>query len=161
MNKKKIVYIDMDGVLVDLQSNIDKWLKNHSDEENAKYIGNHDLIPGIFRNPKPIAGAIEAIKKLQDSGKYELIIATTAPWDCPVSNTDKRYWIETYFGDLFKRQMIITHRKDLLYGDYLIDDRLANGSEFFKGELLHFGINQDTKQYNTFPDWDSVLKKLL
>jgi len=161
MNKKKIVYIDMDGVLVDLQSDIDDWLKTHSDEDVAKYKDNHDLIPGIFRNPKPIWGAISAVKKLHESGKYELIVATTAPWDCPESNTDKRYWIEKYFGDLFKKQMIITHRKDLLYGDYLIDDRLANGSEHFKGELLHFGYNHETKQYNSFPDWYSVLEKLL
>ena len=29
MNKKKIVYIDMDGVLVDLKSNFDKWFETH------------------------------------------------------------------------------------------------------------------------------------
>jgi len=50
-----------------------------------------------------------------------------------------RQWIERHFGDLFKNKMIITHRKDLLHGDYLIDDREANGAKDFKGELISFG----------------------
>ena len=35
--------------------------------------------------------------------------------------------------------MYTTHRKDLLIGDYLIEDRLANGAKDFKGELINFG----------------------
>ena len=41
--------------------------------------------------------------------------------------------------------MIITHRKDLLIGDYLIDDRLANGAKDFKGKLLRFGYDYEKK----------------
>jgi 5'-nucleotidase len=50
--------------------------------------------------------------------------------------------------------MFVTHRKDLLSGDYLIDDRTANGAGEFKGELLLFGGND-------YPDWNSILQKLL
>jgi 5'(3')-deoxyribonucleotidase len=57
--------------------------------------------------------------------------------------------------------MFITHRKDLLIGDYLIDDRLANGAESFKGELIHFGKDYKTFEPNPFPTWESVLKYLL
>ena len=57
--------------------------------------------------------------------------------------------------------MFVTHRKDLLIGDYLIDDRTANGAGEFKGELLHFGWNYEKKVLNKYPDWDSILKILL
>ena len=42
--------------------------------------------------------------------------------------------------------MIITHRKDLLIGEYLIDDRLANGAEHFRGKLISFGWNYEIKK---------------
>jgi 5'-nucleotidase len=57
--------------------------------------------------------------------------------------------------------MIITHRKDLLLGDYLIDDREANGAKDFKGELISFGWAYEKNQWNEYPTWDDVLKQLL
>lgn len=150
----------MDGVLVDLQKEIDIWFINHPNLI-LKYRDCPDEIPGIFRTPLPIEGAVEAIKELALSGKYELIIATAAPWGNPDSSTDKRYWIEKYFGTYFKKQMIVTHRKDLLMGDYLIDDRLANGASEFHGKLLPFGYNYETKKWNEYKTWKEILKLLL
>ena len=57
--------------------------------------------------------------------------------------------------------MFITHRKDMLIGDYLIDDRLANGAENFNGILLRFGWDYENKKWNQCRDWDSILKILL
>jgi 5'(3')-deoxyribonucleotidase len=157
---KKIVYIDMDGVLVDLGKEFDKWFESHP-HLVKKFEKCPDHIPGIFRNPPPMEGAIEAIKKLAESGKYELFIATAAPWGNPEAATDKRYWIETHFGELFHKKMFVTHRKDLLMGDYLIDDRIKNGAGEFKGELLRFGWAYETETWNEYPNWESILKKLL
>ena len=53
--------------------------------------------------------------------------------------------------------MIITHRKDLLIGDYLIDDRTANGAGNFKGTNLHFGWNYINQKDNTYPNWEAIL----
>ncbi len=50
--------------------------------------------------------------------------------------------------------MVITHRKDLCQGDYLIDDRGKNGTSEFGGEWIHFGSEE-------FPNWESVLKYLV
>ena len=138
--KKKIIYIDMDGVLVDFNQALVDWFDKHP-HLKERYKDNPDHIQGIFRNPKPIDGAIEAVKKLHESGKYELFIATSAPWGNPMSLSDKRFWIEDYFGELFHKRVFTTHRKDLLMGDYLIDDRLKNGAGEFSGELLRFGFD--------------------
>jgi 5'-nucleotidase len=101
---KKIIYIDMDGVLVDLGFHMDNWFAKHP-HLIEKFKKCPDHIPGIFRNPPPMEGAIEAVKKLAESGKYELFIATSAPWGNPDSLTDKRYWIEEHFGELFHKKM--------------------------------------------------------
>lgn len=158
--EKKIVWLDMDGVLVNFRKGVDEILERNP-EFKEKYKGEYDRMHGVFRNPPPIDGAIEAVKKLAESGKYELYIASTAPWDNPESATDKRYWIEKYFGDLFKKKMVITHLKNMLIGDYLIDDRTKNGAGEFKGELLHFGYDYVNDKFNEYPNWDSILKKLL
>ena len=50
--------------------------------------------------------------------------------------------------------MVITHRKDLCQGDYLIDDRGKNGTSEFAGEWIEFGSEK-------FPDWNSVLDYLV
>ena len=161
MTKKKIVYIDMDGVIVDFGKAIKDWFEKHPHLEE-RYKTHPDHIQGLFRIAPPIKGAIEAIKKLHNSGKYELFIATSAPWGNPQSLTDKRFWLEDYFDNIFHKRLFTTHRKDLLMGDYLIDDRLKNGAGEFKGKLLRFGYDwENNNSPNEYPDWDSILDYLL
>jgi 5'-nucleotidase len=150
---KKVIWLDLDGVIVDFWANVlDHYERIPLLRE--RYKNNPDHIHGIFRNPPPIAGAIEAVKLLRDSGKYELYIATACPWANPQGAADKRYWVEQYFGDMFYKRVTITHNKDMLRGDYLIDDRTANGAGNFSGKLMLFGSAE-------YPDWDSVLRELL
>jgi 5'-nucleotidase len=144
----KILFIDMDGVIVDFLQSID----NHPEKDNYK--GREDALPDVFLNALPMEHAIDSVGKLLDCGKYEIYIASTAPWATVESLTHKRIWIEKYFGEKLKKRLILTHRKDFLMGDYLIDDRTKNGAGEFKGELIHFGADK-------FPDWDSVLEYLL
>ena len=161
MNKKKIVYIDMDGVIVDFGKAIKDWFEKHPHLEE-RYKTHPDHIQGLFRIAPPIKGAIDAVKKLHDSGKYDLFIATSAPWGNPQSLTDKRFWLEDYFDNIFHKKLFTTHRKDLLMGDYLIDDRLKNGAGEFKGKLLRFGYDwENNNSPNEYPDWDSILDYLL
>ena len=63
----------------------------------------------------------------------------------------KRLWVAKHFNEkLIRKRLILCHHKQLLIGDYLIDDRRFNGASEFKGEWIHFGSDQ-------FPDWKSVL----
>lgn len=158
---KKVVFIDMDGVIVDLGTNINNWFNKHPDLHN-KYKQNPDHIPGIFRNPPPIKGAIEAVNKLAYSGKYELYIATSVPWENSESYFDKKHWVENHFGKLFHKRIFSTHSKNMLIGDYLIDDRKKNGAVEFRGELLRFGFDwENDNKPNEYPTWEAILKKLL
>ena len=144
---KKRVFVDMDNVLVDFESG----LAQVSEEVKQEYEGRLDEIPGLFGLMKPIPGAIEAIHELQKH--YDLFILSTAPWKNPSAWSDKVTWVTKYLDDVFHKRMVITHRKDLCQGDYLIDDRGKNGTSDFVGEWIEFGSEK-------FPDWNSVLEYL-
>jgi 5'(3')-deoxyribonucleotidase len=65
----------------------------------------------------------------------------------PLSYTEKRVWVEKYLGLEACKKMFLAPRKDLLIGDYLIDDVIHKG---FRGEQIHFGSEK-------FPNWKTIL----
>jgi 5'(3')-deoxyribonucleotidase len=139
----KILYIDMDNVLVDFPSafhHIDPTLLDqHAD--------NKDDIAGIFSLMTPMPGAVEAFEEL--AALFETYILSTSPWDNPTAWSDKLLWVKRYLGPQAYKRLILTHHKHLNAGDYLIDDRTKNGADRFGGELILFGSER-------FPDWRAV-----
>ena len=157
-NKKKIVYVDMDNVLVNFQSGLDRV----PDEVKTRYANDgtgkshYDDIPRIFSLMDPMPGAIEAMQELNKF--FDLYILSTAPWLNSSAWCDKLEWVQRYFGkgtdSIFYKRLIISHCKDLNRGDFLIDDRKKNGANEFKGELIQFGTSD-------YPDWSTVVKYLI
>ncbi len=123
MDNKKILYIDMDGVLVDFASAIRKL----SPEILKDYEGHLDDVPGIFSLMDPMPGAIEAVTAL--SQRYDVYILSTAPWRNPSAWADKLRFVQDYFPDVFHKRLILSHHKELCRGDYLIDDRPRHGAD--------------------------------
>lgn len=153
MNKtKKIVYIDMDNVLVDFPYGIECL----SAEDKEKYKDNYDECPNIFSLMRPMPGAIESYQKLAEH--FDTYILSTAPWKNPSAWQHKIEWVHEHLGEVegtpaYKR-LILTHHKNLNKGDFLIDDRTKNGVEKFEGKHIHFGTPE-------FPDWNSVVNYLM
>ena len=144
---KKIVYVDMDGVLVDFARELqEKGL--HGKEAVDKYVDNTE---GFFLDLKPITGAIKAFGFL--TKHFETYILTTAPWKNTSALTDKRKWVGKYLPETGYKRLIITHHKNLNKGDYIIDDRDKKGVDKFDGEHIHFLTEK-------FPDWERVLDYL-
>ena len=131
MNKLRI-YIDMDGVL----ANFDKAKQNHPDFEKKGFRPDLTL---DFSKFEIMPGAKEAVDELLEMG-HDLFIATTPPWNHPTAWGQKRDWVEKHFPEL-KRKMVLTHRKDLLIGDILVDDSMWRGQLDFQGTWFHFGEN--------------------
>jgi len=70
----KIVYVDMDGVIVDFQSGLDRVGK----KMRKKYKGRKDEIPRVFSLMDPMPGAVESFRALQDSDAYDAYVLSTA-----------------------------------------------------------------------------------
>ncbi len=161
---KKILFINMDNVLIDFQSGIDRLdektkqaFGKYNDRNGNKHEAHYDDVPGIFALMDPMSGAIEAVQKLRK--RYNLYILTTAPWGNPTAWCDKLNWVKKHFGggedSAFYKRLILTHHKELCHGDYLIDDRpdkcCVGG---FNGEVIRFGSSK-------YPDWDTVVEYLM
>lgn len=144
----KRVYLDMDNVLVDFASGIAKI----DEATRREYADRLEEVPGIFALMDPIPGAINAVHALVE--EYDVYILSTAPWKNPSAWADKVTWVTKYLDDVLHKRLILSHHKDLLKGDYLIDDRSKNGAERFEGEWIQLGSEQ-------FPDWESVLDYLI
>lgn len=145
---KKILYLDMDGVLVD----IFKACETKYGKESIPRIGALlDEDPQMFYEAEPIPGAIEAYNKLIKV--FDVYLLTSAPWKSMGSTEAKQRWVMKYLGSSADKRMIVSHNKNLMIGDYLIDDRTANGAGEFKGELIQFGTEK-------YPNWETVLNYL-
>lgn len=144
---RKILYIDMDGVLVDFQS----AFKHVSADTLREYEGREDDIPGIFALMGPMPGALDAYQEL--SGRFDTYVLSTAPWENPSAWSDKLLWVQRHLGAAAYKRLILSHHKDLNRGDFLIDNRTKRGADRFAGELILFDSP-------TFPDWPSVLDYL-
>ena len=146
MSDKKILYFDMDGVLVDFKSGLRKL----GLPEDDGFPG--DEVEGIFDLMDPMPGALEAVATL--APLYDVFILSTSPWSNPTALPGKLAWIKRHFGDgpenPFYKKVVFSHRKDLAVGDFLVDDRpTMRGADRFRGQLIHFGGAE-------FPAWAAV-----
>ena len=158
---RKILYFDMDNVLVDFKTGINRLpeevLADYRDK-NGEY-KDIDECPGIFGLMDPMPGAVDAFHEL--SKHFDVYILSTAPWKNPSAWSDKIDWVHRHLGigseTVAHKRLIISHNKHLNRGHFLIDDRPNNGAIKF-GQLsgqewLHFGSQQ-------FPDWPEVVAYL-
>jgi 5'(3')-deoxyribonucleotidase len=143
----KILYIDMDNVLVDFPS----AFLHLSPKTLQEYQGRLDEVPGIFALMEPLPQAIASFEQL--AAKFDTYILSTSPWGNPSAWSDKLLWVKRHLGEVAYKRLILSHHKHLNYGHFLIDDRTKNGADRFQGEHILFGSPQ-------FPDWPAVVDYL-
>lgn len=90
---KKILYFDMDNVLVDFKSGIG----HISEEDKTKFKDDLDDVPSIFAYMDPLPGAVEAFHTFADV--FDSYILSTAPWKNPSAWSDKLIWVKRYLGE--------------------------------------------------------------
>lgn len=144
VTNKKIVYIDMDGVMCDFAKNYREWLQIQPEREFPQ------SRPGFFTELEPIEGAIDTIKWLDQIDSLAVFILTAPSIKNVHCYAEKRMWVERYLGMEMVGRLIISGYKHLNRGDYLIDDaKEGRGQEDFEGTLLLFGGE-------TYPDWKAI-----
>ena len=104
----------------------------------------------FFRKLNPLDGAIEGFSFL--SANFETYILTAPSIYNPLCYMEKRLWVEDHFGFGMVDKLIISPRKDIFKGDYLIDDRIdIHRQSEFSGILIQFGIHP-------FNDWSDIVE---
>jgi 5'(3')-deoxyribonucleotidase len=142
--QRKILYIDMDNVLVDFSSAV----RRLSDDLLCEYDSRLDEVPGIFARMDPMPGAIDSFHQLVPM--FDTYILSTSPWENPSAWSDKLLWVKRHLGQAAYKRLILTHHKNLNAGHFLVDDRTKNGVDGFQGEHILFGSDR-------FPDWPAVV----
>ena len=149
-NKKIRIYVDLDNTITDFMSGIESFpaevQAQYGKDENGK--DHSDEIPGLFSKMKEIDGAVEGFKFLAEH--FDTYILSTAPWNNPSAWCDKLLWVKEHLGETVHKRLILSHHKDLLRGDYIIDDSTKNGVAEFQGTHIHFGQGE-------FKDWTAVI----
>lgn len=140
---KKVLYVDMDNVLVDFNSAGPRL----PGDTISKYEGHLDDVPGIFSLMDPVPGAVESYLEMAEL--FDTYILSTAPWDNPSAWADKLTWVKKYLGKPAHKRLILSSHKNLNIGHFLVDDRIKNGAGHFFGRLILFGSPE-------FPDWTAV-----
>jgi len=128
---KKIVYVDMDGVLCQFKK---KFYEEIIINPSIKF---PQATYGFFANLEPHELMVALYKSLAEQKTLDVHILTAPSYLNPLCYTEKRVWVEKHLGLEAAERMIISGYKHLLKGDYLIDDNSSGkGQDKFEGQLL-------------------------
>lgn len=160
----------MDEVLADTYAEFglryfERFKRTVSDEEliGKKYydlpdsadLRNEMFKPGFFRGLPVMADAQEALRELYE--KHEVFICTTAT-EFKYSMLDKWEWLEEHFPFVHHKRMVFCGSKDIVRGDYMIDDKVRNLKPF-NGTGLLFTSPHNVHQtgYHRVNNWKEVI----
>jgi 5'(3')-deoxyribonucleotidase len=166
---KERIIIDMDEVIADPMgamiqwytgkygSDVDygkmlvgSWVKGFPDE-HQEIVMDRLRAPGFFRHLPVMKDSVDVLRELND--RYEVFIVSAAT-EFPNSLKDKLDWLAEHFPFLTWKQVALCGSKDLVFGDYMIDDHLKN-LRGFKGKpyLFTAAHNLDVMGYDRINSW--------
>lgn len=105
--------------------------------------------PGFFADLEPIPGCIETLRRL--APRTELVAVTASPREATAA---KMAWVRRHLPFVPAHNTVITHRKDLVRGDFLFDDAPRN-LRHFQGVriLMDYPYNRDFHDCYRVKDW--------
>ena len=172
MDKKSpTILVDMDCILVSM---LPTWIDAYNagtgenvrvddieDYNLAMYCKNEKLLyeiltmPGFFDSMNPMPHAVMSLQTLMTEG-YDVVIVTQPPRASDFAVGDKKAWIRRYFPSFDLTSMIFCHRKDMIMGDLLFDDRPSHLIDWKKTNPNGLAATLDWK-YNRVPELDYVV----
>ncbi len=144
MSYRPVLNFDLDGTLVDFDSAV-SYCKSYEEKECVMNA------PGFFENLAPMPYALAAVDWIVQY--FEPFILTTVPWECPLAYVEKYAWVNKHLPKIFTKRLQTSHFKNLVVGDFLIDDRAKNGAAQFSGEWIQYGSSE-------FPNWQTIIDYL-
>lgn len=174
------ILIDLDGVIYCLH---DEWFGRYNaatgdslKAEDVRGWGTHEYCKngkevydylkeyGVWYQGKAIPGAHQGIQRLVNLG-HEVVIVSSPFWDSVWCAFDKGRWVKDNLPMIGVKNVVLTHRKDLVTGDVLIDDAVHN-LESFPGYKVLFnqpwneGYNAHNNGMIRVMDWKEVVRAI-
>ena len=120
-----------------------RWIDDRQEhrERPVIYIGMENLTPHLLqgaREPSPLPSVQKAVRMLIEHYQVYFVAEEEAT---------TQSWLTEYIGVPAWRHLIVTHRRDLLYGDYLIAKDKKGDT---MATLLEYGSD-------TFKTWDAII----
>lgn len=144
---KRVVFLDMDGVLADFDNEIAPENKQLPEDPPEMFV------PGFFRRLKVMPGAKESVKILTDCPDLDVYVGSKPTTKMTSSATEKYDWVEEHFPQLL-RKIVLVCNKALLRGDVLVDDDAKKWGNVFVGQFIHFDHDRPEES------WARVLNQL-
>lgn len=178
---KKIILVDMDGVLADFEGRfLEIWKKKFPHHPHVplekretfyleedypegleKDIGDIFSAPGFFENLDIIPGSKEALTKMEALG-HKVLICTSPTSKYENCVLEKYHWVSRNLGYEWTKKMIVTKDKTLVIGDMLIDDKPEHKGlriPLWKYVLFDAPYNRKVKSdlRITWKNWEKIL----
>ncbi|HZE85152.1 MAG TPA: 5'(3')-deoxyribonucleotidase [Puia sp.] len=136
--------VDWDKMLVG------SWLKGFP-EEHQLLVKERLMSPGFFRRLPVMEDSVDVLKEMNK--RYEIFIVSAA-MEFPESLKDKLEWLLEHFSFFTWKQLTLCGSKDLVYGDFMIDDHVKNLKNF-KGKQYLFTAahNLEITGYDRINNW--------
>jgi 5'-nucleotidase len=139
--------VDWDKMLVG------SWVKGFPDQHQS-LVMDRIMSPGFFRHLPVMEDSIDVLRELNK--RYEVFIVSAA-MEFPNSLKDKLEWLLEHFPFFTWKQLALTGSKDLVHGDYMIDDHVKN-LKGFKGKpyLFTAAHNLEITGYDRINNWQEA-----
>jgi 5'(3')-deoxyribonucleotidase len=168
----KSIAIDMDNVIVDIESQYIDWYYR----QFGVLIPKEELIgkpetkgfpdpaavyqflytPGFFRTAKPLPGALQVVEQLAASFQVYIV---SAAMEFPQSLTEKYEWLREHLPFISWKNIIFCGDKRVIGTDYMIDDHVKNLDNFRgKGLLFTACHNVNIDRHIRLNNWNEVLQ---
>jgi 5'-nucleotidase len=183
MPSHNIIYVDMDGVIVDFYEQYYRLAQVH-DPELFTVLPKHDELdvywledmvperleqraidlcnhPLLFEQAKPITGAIEGVLELERKARsygFDTYICSAPSASNKKSYADKASWVERYLGSSWVQRLVLTQDKTLCDGLILIDDKpdpLGTRVSSWKHVIFDQPYNRQQVDKHVMLDWSS------
>jgi 5'(3')-deoxyribonucleotidase len=117
--------------------------------------------PGLFLNLEPLPHAIEVLERLAQT--HDILIVSSSR---TYAYTEKEKWVKKHLPFIGARNLIFTHRKDMVRGDVLFDDAPHNLIAFAesgrKAIAMDYPYNRnvDVDRVKTWLDFEKMVETI-